>query len=274
MIMSRILTLLATLTLLLSVSLAVTPAQVPPNGKAHGFISNLDNLYPQPEGDWLTSTLCYCRSPVTKDNNEYEKAHIFQHEYYNYHSNATFIVDHLCLAGTHTQGDKCNRPNVSGDNNDWLMQQRNVCKRFPRTEEEKVQQGNSKRSTRRKRLQLPHMPTPAVCEFNCEPGPYGPDPEDKSSHPDHDKVCFAVDASFYGMKAMEVKFNRQRRRMDKLGEQGGVKTKFEEVQGYCEDMCQSRFKMPADMKITDQRAAGGSRQILYTKLDDMCDHCK
>lgn len=273
MIMSRILTLLAALTLFLSVSLAVTPAQVPPNGKAHGFISNLNNLYPPPEGDWLTSTLCYCHSPIkAKDHNQYEKAHIFQHEYYNYHSNATFIVDHMCLSGTDTQGDKCNRPNVGGDNADWLMENPYVCKKFPRTEEEKTLQGNSKRNTRR--AHMPHIPDSPICIADCDPGPYGPDPEDKSSHPEHDKVCFAVDSNFYGMAAMEVKFNRQRRRMDKLGEQGGVATKFEEVQGYCEDMCQSRFKMPADMKITDKRAGGGSRQFVYTKLDDMCDHCK
>ena len=272
--MSPILTLLATLTLLLSVSLAVTPAEVPPNGKAHGFISNLNNLYPQPDGDWLTSTSCFCRAPATQEKSGYDKAHIFQHEYYNYHSNATFVVDHLCLGVTHFEGDNCNRPNVGGDNNDWLMHQRDVCKKFPRTEEEKVRQGNSKRSTWTKRLHVPHMPDPPICEVDCDPGPYREDPEDQSSHPDHDKICFAVDASFYGMDTMEVQFNRQRRRMKKIGDQGGVKTRFDEVQGYCADMCQSKFNMAPDMKVADKRAAGGSRQVVYTKLDDMCDHCK
>lgn len=105
-------------------------------------------------------------------------------------------------------------------------------------------------------------------------GPFEPDPEDKSSHPDHDKVCFAVDTNFYGKDEMEVKFNRQRRRMEKAGEQGRVKTAYEEVRGYCEDMCQRTFKMPVDMDINDKRADGGSRQFVYTKMDDMCDHCK
>ena len=39
-------------------------------------------------------------------------------------------------------------------------------------------------------------------------------------------------------------------------------------------MCQRMFKMPVDMDINDKRADGGSRQFVYTKLDDMCDHCK
>lgn len=255
-------------------SLAVAPAQVPPNGKAHGFISNLDNLYPQPTGDWLTSTLCYCHSPIrAKEKWQYEKAHIFQHEYYNYHSNATFVVDHMCLSRARTEGDQCIRPNIGGDNNNWLMENRYVCKKFLRTEEEKVLQQNSKRRTRRG-SRGPMDGNVISCLVDCDPGAYGPDPPDPSSHPDNDKVCFGVDTDFYGMDEMELKFNRQRRRMEAPGEQGRVQTKFEEVQGHCEDMCQSHFEMPADMKINDKRAGGGSRQFLYTALDDMCDHCR
>lgn len=273
--MPRFQTLLAALLLLPSISLAVVPAQVPPNGKAKGFISDLGNLWQEPTGDWLTSTLCYCHSPVhAKENYQYEKAHIFQHEYYNHHSNATFITDHMCLSRARTQGDKCNRPNVGGDNNDWWQENPFVCKKFPRTEEEKIQQANSKRSARRLERRRPHFPTSPICDHGCEMGPFEPDPEDKSSHPDHDKVCFAVDTNFYGKDEMEVKFNRQRRRMEKAGEQGRVKMGYEEVRGYCEDMCQRTFKMPVDMDINDKRADGGSRQFVYTKMDDMCDHCK
>ena len=273
--MLRLPTFLVALTLLPSASLAVTPAQVPPNGKAQGFISNLDDLYPQPTGDWLTSTLCYCQSPVrAKEDNQYQKAHIFQHEYYNYHSNATFVVDHMCLARARVEGELCSRPNVGGDNNDWLMEEPYACKHFPRTEEESVQQGNSKRSARRQKRKAPHFNTSPTCITDCDPGPFGPDPADQSSHPASDKVCFATDTIFYGMKTMMLKFNRQRRTMDGPGDQGRVKTPFPDVQGYCEDMCQRRFHMPANMKLGDKRADGGSRQYVYTELDDMCDHCK
>lgn len=76
------------------------------------------------------------------------------------------------------------------------------------------------------------------------------------------------------MDEMEIKFNRQRRRMEKSFQQGRFKTDFQEVQGYCEDMCQRNFGMPADMEINDKRADGGSRQFVYTELDDMCDNCR
>ena len=117
---------------------------------------------------------------------------------------------------------------------------------------------------------MPHLPISPGCVLDCAPGVYGPELLDS----DHDRVCFAVDTDFYGKDEMELKFNGQRRRMDAPGEQGRVKTEFKEVQGYCEDMCQSTFQMPADMKINDKRADGGSRQFMYTELDDMCDHCK
>lgn len=152
-----------------------------------------------------------------------------------------------------------------------------MCKKFARTEEEKIRQGNSKRSTgsrRERRHKVPHFNTSPTCLVGCDPGPFGADAEDQSSHPHEDKVCFAVDTNFYGMDEMMVKFNGQHRVMIKDFDQGRIKTGFEEVQGYCEDMCQSRFGMPADMKINDKRADGGSRQFVYTDLDDMCDHCK
>lgn len=269
--MPTLLAFVTALALLPSVSLAVAPAQVPPNGKAHGFISNLDNLYPEPTGDWLTSTFCFCHSPVhAKKIFEYEKAHIFQHEYYNYHSNATFVVDHMCLSKAHYQGDQCRRPNVGGDNSDWLLDAPYVCKKFPRTEEESIRQGNSKRSTRKREKRGP----PFECLWNCDPGAYDRDPPDPSSHRHQDKVCFATDTSFYGTWKMEMKFNEQHRKMYKPGAQGRVQSDPKEVQGYCEDMCQKTFGMPVDMKINDKRADGGSRQYLYTSLDDMCDHCK
>ena len=225
--------------------------------------------------------MCYCHSPVhAKEDDEYEKAHIFQHEYYNYHSDATFVVDHMCLARAGSEGNLCNRPNVGGDNDDWLLEDPFVCKKFERTEEEKTAQGNSKRRTRREertrrgKRNVPHYPISPTCVHNCDPGPFGPDPADKSSHPDYDKVCFAVTDDFYGPNEMELKFNRQRRKSGKPGQQGRVKTEFTEVQGYCEDMCQRTFNLPADMKLSEKRADGGSRQFLYTDLDDMCDHCK
>ena len=299
--MPRLRSFLAALVLLPSVSHAVVPADTPPNGKGHGFIGDI-GIYPQPTGDWLTSTLCYCHAPTrAKENNEYEKAHVFQFEYYNYHSNATYIADHMCLSRARNQGDQCIRPNIDGDNSDWYMDFYDtsfLCKKFKRTAEEKIAQANSKRGIGRekrlkrtaeasfaqatstnstgieKRFNAHHINTSPVCTHNCDWGPFAPDPEEESSHPDHDKVCFKVYGDFFGSKDFEMKFNRQRRKMEKRGQQGRVKTDFHEVQGHCEFMCQSVFDMPADMTINDKRADGGSRQFVYTQLDDMCDHCK
>ena len=277
--MPRFQAIIAVVLLLASFSLAVAPVQVPPNGKARGFISNLDNFYAfKPTGDWLTSTFCYCHSPVREPENwKYEKAHIFQHEYYNYHSNVTFVAEHLCLARAHREGDQCIRPNVERDNMDWYREHGKggyICKRFERTEEEKIRQANSKRSTRREKRNAPHFKSGGVCaKPHCEMGPFEPDPEEKSSHPGHDTVCFNVAMNFYGQNELEIKFNRQKRK-EKNGGAGRVSTGYLEVQGYCEDMCQKNFKMPVDMDIDDPRAMGGSRQWVYTGLDDMCDNCK
>lgn len=265
-----LLSLAASLILLPSLSQAVLPVQVPPNGKASGFLGNLGGAFPPPTGDWLTSTLCYCHSPVrVPENWRYEKAHIFQHEYYNHHSNATFVADHMCLSRARKQGDKCNRPNVQGDNNDWLQENPFVCKKFPRSTDETLRQIHS-----RPRRNAPHLTTPPLCPQHCDMGPFTPDPDEASRHPKQDKVCFAVATNFYGMDEMEIKFNHQRRRMEKDATQGRVKTPFPLVQGYCEDLCQRNFGMPADMQINDKRADGGSRQFVYTELDDMCDNCK
>ena len=279
--MARHLLFLAALILLFSLSCAVPPVSVPPNGKFNGYLKS-NNEFPDPTGDWLTSTLCYCHSPIRvsdawQDDYKYEKAHIFQHEYYNFHSNVTFVTNHMCLSKAHYQGDQCVHPNVGGDNNDWRMEGRFTCKKFKRTDDEKRRQVHSKRSTRRGKRRVPHMPTMPHCLAgfeSCDKGTYAPDPEDKSNSPDHDKVCFSTDTGFYGKDEFDVKFNRQRRRMVKALDQGRIQTDSDSVRGYCEDLCQSHFKMPVDMYINDKRAGGGCRQFVYTDVDDMCDHCK
>ena len=275
--MPRFQAIFAILLLLVSVSLAVAPCQVPPNGKARGFISNLDKGYAKPTGDWLTSTYCYCHSPVReRETWKFEKAHIFQHEYYNYHSNVTFVANHLCLARAHREGDRCIRPNVEVDNMDWYPPAGKggyICKKFERTEEEKIRQANTKRRTSREKRNAPHFKNPGVCKTHCDMGPFEPSPEEKWHHPAHDKVCFNVAMNFYGQNELELKFNRQKRK-ETNGDAGRVKTAYQEVRGYCEDMCQKNFKMPVDMDINDPRALGGSRQFVYTDLDDMCDNCK
>ena len=269
--MPRLQPFLAALALLPSISLAVAPASVPPNGKGHGFIGDLDNNHPPPNGDWLTSTLCYCRSTTpAKEMYEYDRAHIFQHEYYNYHSNATFILDHVCLS----EDAQCVEPNIGGDNIGWFREDPFVCKTFPRTEEEQILQANSKRSTGPKKEEKRKWPgwlwKPHGCILDCEPGPFDHSPPKPADH--QDKVCFAVNNNYYGTTKMELMFNGQHRKMHK-GEQGRIQTDAEEVHGYCEDVCQSEWGWPADMKIDDKQAGGGSRQFVYTSLDDMCDHC-
>ena len=271
---------------------AVVPAKVPYKGKGHGFLSNLNGLYPPPTGDWLTSTYCYCHSPVrARENWKYEKAHIFQHEYYNYHSNVTFVADHMCLSRARKERDQCIRPNVGGDNDDWPLDQHRVnnaiehtgymlannkyiCKKFPRTEEEMVAQANSVCSTRKVKRYGGYLPVLLVCTIHCSLGLFEPDPKFKSSHVNYDNVCFAVTDHFYGSQEFAIRFNRQKRKMKHEGDQGRVKTPFQEVRGYCEDMCMKNFNMPVDMEIDDPKAQGGSRQYVYTKLDDMCDNCR
>lgn len=146
---------------------------------------------------------------------------------------------------------------MRGDNDDWLMQGEGIfaCKKFPRTQEEKMRQANSKRSTstRREKRWVPHLPLSLGCTVDCAPGAYGPAPLDAG----HDKVCFGVDTDFYGIDEMESKFIGQRRKMNKRGGQRGVQTMGKEVQGYCEDMCQRTFNVPIDMKINDKMGGWG-----------------
>ena len=115
-------------------------------------------------------------------------------------------------------------------------------------------------------------------------GPFAPDPDEKAHHPMQDKVCIGVGMSFYGKRDMEIKFNRQFRKMKKvkdmpdplplLAPQGRVKTGDAEVQPICTDMCKKHFDMPVHMRLDDYEADGGSRQYTFTYVDDMCDNCK
>ena len=277
--MPRFQAIFAILLLLASLSLAVTPAKIPPNGKGRGFLSNLNNLdkvYPIPTGDWLTSSYCYCHSPVREPEEwRYEKAHIFQHEYYNYHSNVTFVAQHLCLARAGIEEDQCVRPNMDRDNMDWYrpfpMGQRDyICKTFDRTEEEIIAQSSTKKGKRF----APHFPSPGICKQHCDEGPFA-EPKEESSHRKHDNVCFTVGSNnFFGVTEMGIKFNHQKRAMRNGHQAGRLKSDYMEVQEFCEDMCQKEFQMPVDMDIRDPRAMGGSRQFIYTDMDDMCDHCK
>ena len=267
--------LITALTLLPFPSLAVVPVEVPPDGKAIGFISDLGGRYPQPTGDWLTSTLCYCHSPIqVTEDWRYEKAAIFQHEYYNYHSNATFVLDYKCLSRARQQGDQCVRPNLDSNNNNWYKENPDtVCKDFPRTEEEKIRQGHSKRLTK-KGNRGPMDGTRWTCLFDCNLGPYAPETPQPASHRDHDKLCLRVGHEYFGTREMEIKFNFQRRDSDKDGEQGRDSYGWLDVNEYCEDMCQKNFQMPCDTNTKDKQTNGGSRQYVYTSMDDMCDHCK
>ena len=267
--------LITALTLLPSLSLAVAPVPVPPNGKAIGFISDLGQTYRKPTGDWLTSTLCFCHSPtrVTEDW-RYEKAAIFQHEYYNYHSNATFVLDYKCLSRARIEGDQCIRPNLDDNNNGWYKENDNVvCKDFPRTEEEKIRQGHTKRMTKRGN-RGPMDGTRWTCLFDCNLGPYAPETPQPASHRDHDKVCFKVGHEYFGTTEMDMTFNFQRRDSDHDGEQGRESYGWFDVKDFCDAKCKENFQMPMDNNTKDKQTKGGSRQYVYTAMDDMCDHCK
>lgn len=267
--------------LLASVSLAVTPVKVPPNGKGYGFISNTNNLgkvYLPPTGDWITTTFCYCHPPVRQPQDwRYGKAHVFQYEYYNYHSNVTFVAEHLCVARAPHEGDRCIRPNIDRDNMDWYIKNGKggyLCKDFERTEEEIIRQANSKRGISNAKRNLPHFKSGGICaQWNCDKGPFE-DPKEESFHPKHDELCFGVAMNFYGSGELEIKFNGQKRTMKGKKQAGRLKSDYYEVMDMCEERCQREFQMPVDMEIMDPRAMGGSRQFIYPDVDDMCDHCK
>ena len=79
------------------------------------------------------------------------------------------------IARARIQGDKCNRPSVGGDKNDWFMKNPYAYKKSPRTDEERGKQGSSKRSIRREKRKAPHIPISLTCTNHYAPGRYGPD---------------------------------------------------------------------------------------------------
>ena len=87
------------------------------------------------QSDFLTSTFCYCGSQGGHTRGRIEEGHYFQFEYFNLHSDVTFILDHLCVS---SQDDRftCLSPRkVAGkasgqfDQSEW---QGKVCRTWNR----------------------------------------------------------------------------------------------------------------------------------------------
>lgn len=85
---------------------AATPDEVA-KGNIPGFLNSWNGNPPRPS-DFLTATFCYCG---TKNDihlaNRTEKAHIFQYEYFNSHSNTTYLVEYLCEASADRVSPGC-----------------------------------------------------------------------------------------------------------------------------------------------------------------------
>lgn len=272
--------------LLTALSLAVLPAEVPPGGKyAGGFLGAPGETPLHPAGDWLTMTFCFCQAPQeSPDIYGFDVAHYFQHEYYNYHENATFVLDHVCMtrSGRLTESDACAFPNTGGHENDhWEATDHYTCKEWPRTEEEKAAVANSKRgreddrgarrNTKRVFGEVEPFP-PGRTPYDHPKNPHG-------THPDKDRLCFRLGHSLYGSVAWrdEIIFNGQSRMGKKpvgkkWGDQGKVETPKEEVAPMCADLCQKHTGLPSRMQLGNRK--GRSRQNVYKKMDDMCDHCR
>ena len=71
----------------------LTPAQVE-LGRVEGFHARPISGHP---GDYLLNTYCFCAAPKPVPEH-YSEAYYIQIEYYNFHTNTTYILSHLCLA--------------------------------------------------------------------------------------------------------------------------------------------------------------------------------
>ena len=108
---------------------AATPEQVA-IGKVAGYTKG-----PLPhQSDFLTSTYCYCGLPGHVPGRKEEAAY-FQFEYFNVHSDVTFILDHLCVASADDRITCLLPRKVDGKasgNNDRSEWQGKICRTWTR----------------------------------------------------------------------------------------------------------------------------------------------
>ena len=88
--------LLATLILWVNVAFAPDPIHYK-NEDADRLAGYHGYLTVPPTGDWLTTTYCWC-ADENKNAPGAEEAMYMQHDYYNFHQNATYIYHFGCLA--------------------------------------------------------------------------------------------------------------------------------------------------------------------------------
>ncbi|MCJ1451382.1 hypothetical protein MMC28_001718 [Mycoblastus sanguinarius] len=222
------------------------------------------------EGDYLTSTFCYCTSRATSGIGE-SPSHYFQFDYFNRRLEKLF-----------TFSDKCT-PNVTEAHNHCIP-----------TVKQPTLAGGSMGKT----------PT---CWFNPRQGDGSVDdswmdddllparhPRSKRA-PMEDKFCYLP-----GRRGKEYfQFNKQKRLMTDEGHQGLVWMSKEESEGECRTMCKEEMGMDLfvgrqDLRPHNEPDVGDrdgwlpqsegqaeeepedmllSQQVYYTEMDDMCDGC-
>lgn len=97
-------------------------------GKVEGFTGG-DYTH---NGDSLISTFCFCAQPTPVPHKDSE-GNWFQFEYYNTHTNTTYILQHLCLAGPDSLNTCLAPRDEDGDPEDGQFL--NICRTWWRHKE-------------------------------------------------------------------------------------------------------------------------------------------
>ena len=220
-----------------------------------GFIG--DRPFTGPNGDYLRTTFCYCRSEMDVETNltespiekrltvsegnrdgqhsgggngiqpgEILQGHFWRWEYFNFHYNTTYFMNHYCMEDAFPKDDHGCGSDMPG--------------KFD--------------------------PNP-ISHFNTDPGTgytftYSPLP----GHNQHSWQIFKQPTDIDWMMFGRGDYGHmQKRRLDK--EQGLIKMPKEYVDDKCNFYCDTELLLPMDYAMY-------SHGELYNDVDDMCDRCK
>lgn len=217
-------------------ALAITPVPVFQDEKVDGYVGYLSTA---PTGDWLTSTYCYCAQPHHLHAAAADEGSFFQWEYYNYHRNATYIMQRQCEAN-HSERRTC----VSSKRAQCEPESPDDC------------QGNMRCSY------WPRSHTLEKKESSSGGGVTG----DQAG----DSWCMTIDDHWIYGTIDEITWNTQTRTLNGGDGQGRREQPEGDVLTLCEGLCQAQLGMP--MLRGDKHAR--SRQEVFDRLDDMCESCR
>ncbi|KAL9129219.1 MAG: hypothetical protein Q9175_007352 [Cornicularia normoerica] len=210
---------------------AATPAEVEV-GKVEGFTGGTAAH----SGDYLISTFCFCAEP-TPIPQHYSEANYLQFEYYNFHHNITYILDHLCLADQDAP-TTCLAPRDGEDTRprhgvDWPAR---LCRTWY----------SSLISN-----------------------------DDSPHHRRQDTLCYEMSRDDDLWREWRppgrdvITFNGQTRHLDPVGRQGPVLKGKEMAEEKCDWLCDQHAGMPA-LRFNERAQC---HVVVYEDLDDMCDGC-